>query len=161
MKSIFITAFLLSSLSTAAFAGWKTSRQQIHKSTTAIEVQLNDSTVLCSRADYSGDFLKILIPQLAGLTVMDHRNFGAGAPCVAAGQCQDGNMPADVLGASTRPSDVVPVTITLTRVASGNDEEPECHVMLEEAIEIPIRGKTFHHVRFAEIGPRILADCGL
>lgn len=161
MKHSLIAALAVWSLSTAAHAEWKESRLLINKTTTAVDVQLNDTTVLCSHADYAGDFLKILVPQLAGLTVIDHRNFNAGAPCVAAGECVEGNMPADILGASTRPSDVVPITITLTRVTVGDDAEPSCYVSLEESIEMPIRGKVFRHVRTAEIGQRLFSDCGL
>src|SRR5262249_16938805 len=57
----------------------------VHQTTTPVEVALNEQTVLCSHADYSALYLKVLIPKLASLTLLNHQNAGAGAPCVAAG----------------------------------------------------------------------------
>ncbi|GAB4024862.1 MAG: hypothetical protein Fur0010_28070 [Bdellovibrio sp.] len=48
-----------------------------------IEIVLNQSTVQCSTAAYGASFLKILIPQLSEMTVLDQRNFVANASCVS------------------------------------------------------------------------------
>src|SRR4051812_369483 len=69
----------------------------IHDTTTSVEIKLDASTVLCSAADYGALYLKVGLPELAGLTLLDHQNVGAGAPCVAAGACKPGNMPSDII----------------------------------------------------------------
>src|SRR4051812_31780390 len=49
--------------------------------TTTVSTPLNALTVKCSAADYSGPMLKVLVPGLADITVLNHRNSREGAPC--------------------------------------------------------------------------------
>jgi len=130
----------------------------IHDTTTAVNVPLNLSTVLCSRADYGASHLKVLIPELAGLTVLDHRNFGAGAPCVSAGPCSLKQNVNDVLDVN-RNSETVPVRVVLKRVTTLNDLTGQCVVSLVENIETTIRGKKFLHQREVVLGERLPEDC--
>lgn len=134
--------------------------QIVSETSTEIEVKLNHDTVLCSQADYSASFLKILIPQLKDLTVFDHRNFGAGAPCVAAGMCapfgQSG--PLDILN-EEKPTEKIKVNVVLTRVFNLNKEKQTCHVSLKEEVTTTVRGIKFFHNRNGSIGERLFDDC--
>src|SRR5262245_56707741 len=69
----------------------------IHATTKSVEIDLNSNTVICSAADYGALYLKVLIPELAGITLLDHQNLGAGAPCVASGLCEPGHEPSDII----------------------------------------------------------------
>jgi len=52
-----------------------------------IKLTLSKENVICSSAGYGNEFLKILIPELAKHSIMEHRNIGVEAPCLGAGRC--------------------------------------------------------------------------
>jgi hypothetical protein len=132
----------------------------VHQSITPVEVDLNESTVLCSHADYSAAYLKVLIPKLAELTLLNHQNAGAGAPCVAAGKCKPfGNAePADILDPYL-PIELVPVTVTVLRGQSVDHVKKTCTISLIERVNTTIRGVPFTHQRAASLGTRPYTDC--
>ena len=123
--------------------------------TTDVKVDLNSKTVKCSAADYSGPMLKVLVPGLADLTVLNHRNTREGAPCVAAGRC-GAVGPQDVLK-SGEGTETVPVRVVLKKLVSV--EGDVCHVTLSETVHTTIRGIAFFHERFQEVADRAAADC--
>jgi hypothetical protein len=123
--------------------------------TTEVSVALNAATVKCSRADYSGPMLKVLIPGLADLTVLNHRNTREGAPCVSAGAC--GALgPQDILK-SGDGVDRIKVRVVLRKETAVEGEV--CHVSLIESVATTIRGLTFRHERLQEVAERTAADC--
>lgn len=130
----------------------------IHDTTTSVEVDLTAATVLCSSADYGALFLKILIPELAGLTLLDHQNLGAGAPCVSAGACQPGRMPEDIIDAAT-PTEVVDINVKAVRIDEADADAQTCTTHLSERVHVTIRGFQFSHERMAPLGSRSYADC--
>jgi MYXO-CTERM domain-containing protein len=99
-----------------------------------------------------------LIPKLASLTLLDHQNFGAGAPCVAAGACEPGNMPEDIINASN-PSEPVAMEVTSLRLDETDAAAQTCETSLIERVSVNIRGKEFKHERRAWIGSREFTDC--
>lgn len=127
----------------------------VRDQTTEVPVDLNDKTVKCSAADYSGPMLKVLVPGLADLTVLNHRNTREGAPCIAAGRC-GAIGPKDVLktGAGV---DAVKIRVVLRKETSVEGEV--CHVSLVETVSTVIRGIPFHHERVQEVAERSAADC--
>lgn len=132
----------------------------ISTSTHRLNLSLNEQTVLCSEVGYGSAFLKILIPQLADITIMDHRNEGADAPCVAAGNCAPrGSLdPKDILD-PRNPKETVDVTVTLTKRAVLDPKQLRCTVELVENIDLDVRGVHFTHERGALIGERNVKDC--
>lgn len=158
MKFLITTILSLSFMAAAQAADVR--EQLVSDKTSEIIVELNNDTVICSQADYSASFLKILIPQLKDLTVFDHRNFGAGAPCVAAGMCapfgQSG--PLDILNAE-KPKEKIKVNVVLKRIFSLNEEKQTCHVSLSEDVTTTVRGIKFFHKRSGSIGERLFSDC--
>lgn len=128
-----------------------------------INVALNDNTVLCSDADYGAKFLKVLIPDLKDLTLFNHRNERAAAPCVAAGMCRGvmgprGNLPSDIID-PTKPTETVSVHIKLVRLSEINHREKSCKTYLIEQLHVPIRGVDFTHQREGELDHRPYEDC--
>lgn len=128
----------------------------VRDQTTTVRVALNAQTVKCSAADYSIPMLKVLVPALAELTVLNHRNTSEGAPCIAAGRCGEGLGPQDILR-SGEGIDQVPVRVVLKKIAAidGN----VCHVSLVETVKTQIRGVRFFHERTQDVADRAAADC--
>jgi hypothetical protein len=161
MKNIF-TLLFSATLSLSSFANTEFKTKVISIREVNLEIVLDSQTVLCSRADYGAEFLKILIPQLAELTFLDHRNRGAGAPCVGAGMCgndwHDGPRPGDILDVN-KPTEQITVKIELSRSFSLNHETKECNVGMEEKIFTNVRGIEFFHNRYAPLGERNYEDC--
>jgi hypothetical protein len=127
----------------------------VRDQTTDVNVDLNAKTVKCSAADYSGPMLKVLVPGLADLTVLNHRNTKEGAPCVAAGRC-GAVGPQDILKGGDGV-EKIPVRVVLKKVVSIEGEV--CHVSLVETVTTTIRGLPFFHERFQEVADRAAADC--
>lgn len=124
--------------------------------TTDVNVDLNAKTVKCSAADYSMPMLKVLIPGLADLTVLNHRNTREGAPCVAAGRCGEELGPDSILK-SGEGVENVPVRVVLKKVVAV--EGQVCHVTLVETVTTTIRGLSFFHERRQGVADRTAADC--
>jgi len=130
----------------------------VHDTTTDVTVTLDDQTVLCSSADYGALFLKVLIPQLASLTLLDHQNTGAGAPCVAAGLCEPGNEPSDIID-DDEPTETVALNVKAVRQDLVDETAQTCDTYLIERVNVTIRGVAFTHERTAPLGPRAYSDC--
>lgn len=151
---------MLSAQAARAATGFESRSVDVHRSTRTIHVDLNPKTVLCSKADYSMPMLKVLIPELAGITLLDHQNTGAGAPCVTTGQvCDfDGVGPEAILqGRSGRES--IQVEVIAERFESIDHQTQKCEVMLKETVNTVIRGQTLTHERWADLGQRNYQDC--
>lgn len=130
----------------------------VHDTTTPVEITLDDTTVLCSSADYGALFLKVGIPQLAALTLLDHQNLGANAPCVAAGLCEPGHQPEDLLDPAS-PTETVLINVKAVRVDESDAAVQTCTTSLTERVHVTIRGVDFTHERYASLGSRPFADC--
>ncbi|HTL32727.1 MAG TPA: MYXO-CTERM sorting domain-containing protein [Kofleriaceae bacterium] len=126
--------------------------------TTPVDLTLDSTTVLCSSADYGALFLKVLIPDLARLTLLDHQNIGAGAPCVASGQCKPGNMPANIIVAGD-PIERVDVNVKEVRLDEADSVAMTCNTTLIEKVQVTIRGIQFFHQRELPLGSRPFSDC--
>lgn len=140
-----------------ANSGFETKVELVHTKTTDVVLELNSKTVICSRADYSDEFLKVLIPQLAKLTLLDHQNFRAGAPCVAATLCAE-KRPSDILDPK-RPKEKTALTVQVKRELTIDHVQKTCSVTLLEDVSTRIRGLDFVHHRQADLGQRHYSDC--
>ena len=133
----------------------KTSLNIVSDRTTTVSTPLNALTVKCSAADYSGPMLKVLVPGLADLTVLNHRNTREGAPCVAAGRC-GAIGPKDILKGG-EGVDQIKIRVILRKETAIEGEV--CRVSLIETVATTIRGVEFHHERVQEVAERAAADC--
>ena len=159
MPNLAARASILLALSTSvATANSTLNETVVHDTTTTVSIKLDASTVLCSSADYGALFLKVLIPELAPITLLDHQNTGAGAPCVAAGQCEPGNMPSDIIDAKY-PTATADINVKAIRIDEADATAQTCVTTLREEVTVVIRGKEFKHVRYASLGERPFSDC--
>lgn len=157
-RTTILCAGLLAGATATAHAELAYHESLVHDTTTPVEITLDASTVLCSAADYSGLFLKIGIPQLAALTLLDHQNIGANAPCVAAGSCQPGNMPSDLIDPD-EPTEVVDINVQAYRGDETDSVAQTCQTYLVERVKVVVRGVEFTHERIAMLGSRPFVDC--
>jgi hypothetical protein len=123
--------------------------------TVNLQVDISTARVKLSRAGYSVPLVKVLVPGLADVTLLNHRNEGEGAPCLATYETHD---PAAVI--QDHPAvEQVPFTVTLTKRLVANQFEQKCRVGLIETVNGKIRGFEFVHSRFQAIGERKPEDC--
>ncbi len=155
-----LAASLVLGLASSAGAAVETREELVHETTTSVDLLLTPETVICSHADYSASFLKVLIPQLASITLLDHQNTDAGAPCVAAGECAPfgDHAPSDILDEADT-SETVDITVRALRVDEIDHEAQTCATTLRERIDLVIRGVPFAHERSASLGSRPYGDC--
>ena len=130
----------------------------VYDVSTPLDVLLDASTVLCSSADYSATFLKILIPQIADLTVFDHRNAGASAPCIAAGACSAVLGPANIIDPA-QPDDTISLRVLRTQHYAIDHDAATCTTWLREELFTTIRGVAFYHMRQGDPAAHDYADC--
>jgi hypothetical protein len=145
-KLVFGTAFLLSGLLAH-------SNVIVSERTVELTVDISKENVKRSRAGYSQPTVKVLVPELADVTVFDHRNEGEGAPCLAT---FDTLNPGEVIGENP---EVVKLPFTIKLVRSTFVDNGECHVFLEEEVVGDIRGFRFEHLRGGSVGKRHIDDC--
>ncbi len=165
MKAYLLASVLYLSGGAAAFGQEEIESKEVvvHDVEHTLNIALNDQTVLCSDADYSANLLKILIPDLKNLTLFNHRNYNAAAPCVAAGMCRgplapNGPQPSDILNPS-KPTEEVKLRVKLTRYEVINHKEKTCETHLIENLTVPIRGLSFTHQREGSLDYRNYEDC--
>lgn len=160
IRTYSLAASLVLGLATTASAAVETREELVHETTTSVDLELTPETVICSHADYAATFLKVLIPELASITLLDHQNTDAGAPCVAAGECAPfgDHAPADILDAADT-SETVDVTVRATRIDEIDHDARTCTTTLVERVDLEIRGVPFAHQRQAPLGSRPYGDC--
>jgi hypothetical protein len=153
---LFLTAFPLG----AASAETLYTETIVHETTTSVDLELNEETVLCSQAEYGVSHLKVLIPQLAAITLLDHQNQGAGAPCVTAGACApNGELETGQVLDDDYDHEQVSILVRAVRIDVAESSSETCTTYLREEIETTIGGLLFTHERSALLGERSYSDC--
>ncbi|MGI4993441.1 hypothetical protein ACRXCV_12465 [Halobacteriovorax sp. GFR7] len=99
-------------------------------------------------------FVKVIVPELASETIMNHRNLGEDGPCMFT---YDTKNLEDVIGDNPGVEDI-DFEITLTRFISKNPDG-ECRVSLQENINADIRGFKFTHTLSHQMPNRVGEDC--
>jgi MYXO-CTERM domain-containing protein len=160
MRTPALAFSLVLGLASSASAAVETREELVHETTTSVDLELTPETVICSHADYSASFLKVLIPELASITLLDHQNTDAGAPCVAAGECAPfgDHAPSDILDEADT-TETVDIRVRATRVDEIDHDAQTCATTLRERIDLEIRGVPFVHERYASLGSRPYGDC--
>lgn len=128
----------------------------ISTKTVNLPVDLSTAGIRLSNRGYGERFfVKILVPQLADNTLMNHRNEGESAPCVAT--FQTGEVEDVVKG---KPETLtVPFTIEVKRVVYANPNTNQCSIALHEDVSAEVRGYKFVHHRQIQLPERGMEDC--
>jgi hypothetical protein len=159
MKSL--VCFLIVACASWAQAG------VISKQIVTLPVNLSPEGIKLSIRGYSAYTVKILVPELAAVTVMNHRNDQEGAPCLATTGTYDVE---DIV--QGRPTvEQIPFTVLLeknAKVVKRNiydsdgkytGEEEVCVMSLQETVTGEVRGFKFSHVRGSALPERVVDDC--
>ena len=150
MKTLLLSVLLL--VGTAVQAN----ETIISKKTVKLAVDLSTAGIRSSNLGY-GDtyFVKILVPSLAAETLLNHRNEGESAPCLAT--YETFNVEDVVKGQPT--TEIHDFEIVQKKVLYPSESENACYVYLVENVETTVRGFKFVHERQTELPKRVLADC--
>lgn len=150
MKNLFLGLAVL-----ATSLGAQANTKVISTRTVDLPVDISQAKVVKTNAGYGSTFLvKILVPALAEESLMNHRNEGESAPCLATYETDNLN---DVIGG--KPGvETVPFEIQLVKETSLRDDGT-CSVFLTENISTKIRGFTFLHSRSSALPDRVAEDC--
>lgn len=147
MKTTLVLLMILSGLAQAETV--------LSERVVSVSVDVSTAKVRLSSAGYTSPVVKVLVPDLADVTVLDHRNPGEAAPCLAT---YDTLEPADVV-AGQPGIETALMTIRLTKSALPDPSAGVCRVYLNESINGVLRGFHFTHDRTFEVSPRVLDDC--
>ncbi|MDG0818024.1 hypothetical protein [Bdellovibrio svalbardensis] len=126
------------------------------KKTVTLPVDLSSAGVRSSNAGYGTTYLvKILVPGLAAETLLNHRNEGEAAPCLAT---YDTDKVEDIT--QNNPTvENIKFTITEEKILWPNTTDKICNVTLAETINAVVRGHKFTHLRRADLPARHIDDC--
>lgn len=127
----------------------------VSQKTVDVPITINSTLLKLSQADYSIPTVKILVPALADITVMNHRNSREGAPCLATDATKE---PNDIIQNRDEVT-TVPMTITLTKLLYVDSVTNKCQVVLTESVTTQIRGFAFYHDRSQAMPSRHIDDC--
>ncbi len=149
---------LMASLFTMLFGGLalaQTSNVMFYRDV-VLPVNISTARVVKTNHGYGNTYLvKVLVPELAAETLMNHRNDGEGAPCMATYEASDINQVIQ----NNPAMEQVGFRIMLTKTLQPDPSQNSCHVTLNETITAKIRGFTFLHSRSSQLPDRVLADC--
>ncbi len=127
----------------------------IHKKTVLLPVDISTAKLKWTNLGYGGSyFVKVIIPELAEETILNHRNEGEDGPCLFT---RDTDKLSDVI--QDNPETIhVPFEIELVKITQFNSEN-KCFVTLQENIIGDIRGFEFFHSRSEAMPSRHIDDC--
>ncbi len=123
-----------------------------------MKIDLNRAKVKWSNLGYGDSyFVKVIIPELTDITLLNHRNEGEDGPCMfTSGTDNVDNLIKDNL----KTVDVI-MNVRLQRDAwvTGEGDAKKCKVLLTEVLHAKINGFDFEHTRSVEMPERNLDDC--
>ncbi len=149
MKLLFSLLFLVSSF--AAFA--QSSQTIISEKVVTFPVDLNTTRLKFTSLGYSAPLVTVIVPELAGDTLLNHRNEGEDGPCLFT---YDAFRVDDVL--QDNP-EVLDTQFTIKVIRSVFVHHNVCKVTLTETVEADIRGFLFQHSLSTPMPDRIIEDC--
>ncbi|WP_412469754.1 MULTISPECIES: hypothetical protein [unclassified Halobacteriovorax] len=146
MKVLFVLLFSL-----MTFANQKV----LSKRTVTLPVDISTAKLKWTSLGYGETFfVKVIVPELAGETIMNHRNVGEDGPCMFT---YDTQHLEDVIGNNPGVEDI-DFEITLTKFFSKG-AQGQCRVSLQENINANIRGFKFTHTLSHQMPNRVGEDC--
>lgn len=152
MKKIILAAMLL--VASPSFG--QSNETIISKKTVQLEVDLSTTGIRSSNLGY-GDtfFVKILVPGLAAETILNHRNEGESAPCLATYE----TFKVEDVVKDNPTKEIHDFEIVQKKLFYPNTSDNSCAVYLIEQVNTKVRGFNFTHDRSIELPKRHIDDC--
>ncbi|WP_413569653.1 hypothetical protein ACLWBD_04195 [Bdellovibrio sp. HCB117] len=156
MKLVKIVLGLGFLLTVSFNANANTTETVISEKTFRLPVDISTAQVRKTNAGYGELYLvKVLIPGLAAVTVLNHRNVGENAPCMAT---YETTSIEDVIQ-NNPATEHYDITVTQTKLAYPDWENTKCIVHLQEKVSAKIRGYNFVHSASTPLQERHIDDC--
>ncbi len=149
MKTL-LAAFLLA-FSSLTFA--QSSSVVVSEKTVTLPVDIGTTRLKFTNLGYSNFLVKVIVPELAGATVMNHRNIGEDGPCLFT---YEAFQIDDVIQGNPAVEDI---DFKITLVKDSFISDGVCKVTLTENVHAEIRGFFFQHSLSTAMPDRIPADC--
>lgn len=148
--------FILAAVLSAATTVYAQGETIISKKTVQLEVDLSTTGIRSSNLGY-GDtfFVKILVPGLAKETMLNHRNEGESAPCLATYE----TFAVEDVVKGNPAKEIHDFEIVQKKLLYPNTTDNTCDVYLVETVETTVRGFKFIHDRSIELPKRHIDDC--
>lgn len=120
-----------------------------------LPVDISTAKLKFTNLGYGETFMvKVIVPELANHTLLNHRNEGEDGPCLFT----YGARQVDQVVQGRPEVEDVEFTVTHKR-STGLNFEGVCKVTLIEELRAQIRGFEFFHQLFHELPDRVEADC--
>ena len=146
----FFMSLIFAFMGTFSFAG----ETIINEKIVSLPVDIGKAKLKFSNLGYGEThFVKIIVPELAGNTILNHRNIGEDGPCLFT---RDTFELEDVL---QNKHEVVKTNFKITLIKNTYKHGGTCHLTLFEDIEANIRGFHFEHRRSIPLPDRVIEDC--
>ncbi len=150
MKLLLSLMFLLSSF--ASFA--QMTDLELSKKVVNLPVDVSTAKIKFTNLGYGNiSFVKVIVPELAAATILNHRNVGEDGPCLFTNDTFEVD---DVLQDNPEIIDT-DFTITLSRTTFVQGDV--CKVTLHESVTADIRGFHFVHFLSTPMPDRVVEDC--
>lgn len=128
----------------------------LHEKTVTLPVDISSTRIIMSNAGYGQiEVLKVIVPELADVTFLNHRNPTAGGPCLATYETSSVD---DII--QNNPSvERVRFKISLSKSTYADTTNKKCYVTMTETVTGKIRGFEFNHTVNQTMPERKIEDC--
>lgn len=145
--------FVLSLLTFSYIAKAEFNLTVISERVFVLPVDISQTRLKFTNLGYGSFLVKVIIPELAGATLLNHRNEGEDGPCLFT--IETGEVD-DVL--QNRP-EIIDTEFTIKLIKATQAVGDQCHVTLTEQVTANIRGFHFQHTEIHQMPARVLEDC--
>ena len=127
----------------------------ISKKIVTIPVDIGTAKIKFTNLGYGSTyFVKLIVPELAAHTILNHRNLGEDGPCLVTYETKSVD---DVVNSNP---EVVNAKFSITvKKRRHLNRANICEMYLEEYVETKIRGFTFRHLLNHRLPDRVAEDC--
>lgn len=151
MKNTLLMLIFTSLLSGNLYAAKTMSIKEV-----VLPVDINTAKIKWTSLGYGNNYLvKVIVPAIAGVTVLNHRNIGEDGPCLFT---YGTSKVDDVVQGNPETIDVS-FTITLEKFLRPSGDGDKCNVTMSETLVGYIRGFRFMHTETHIMPSRHINDC--
>lgn len=127
---------------------------ELSKKIVNLPVDVSTAKIKFTNLGYGNiSFVKVIVPEMAATTILNHRNIGEDGPCLFT----NGTFSVDDV-LQDNP-EIIDTDFTITLSRSTFIQGDVCKVTLHESVTADIRGFHFVHYLSTSMPDRIVEDC--